>query len=226
MSTTARTFDAFDTLLQARSSCRAFLPRPVPRADIERMLAAAQRTASWCNAQPWMVHLVQGEALERLREAMYARRDEPATPELDWPREYRGVYQQRRRTCGWGLYEAVGITKGDRVASKQQADENMRMFGAPHLAIVSSDEALGTHGAIDCGAWVSNFMLAACALGVGTVAQAALASQPQVLREHLGIGADRRIVCGISFGYADEAHPANRFRTERAPLSEVAVWVE
>lgn len=219
-------FDAFRTLLDERTSCRAFIDRPVPRALIEQVLAAAQRTASWCNAQPWQVHIVQGAALERLRAALYASRDDAPAPDLPWPREYRGVYQERRRACGWGLYEAVGIAKGDRAASALQAAENMRMFGAPHVAIVSSDEALGSYGAVDCGAYVSNFMLAARSLGVGCVAQAALAAQPRVLREHLGIADDRLIVCGISFGYPDSGHPANGWRTARAAPAEVAVWVE
>ncbi|MNQ73541.1 Nitroreductase family protein [compost metagenome] len=35
--------------LHARHSCRAFLPEPVPRDTIERILSLAQRTASWCN---------------------------------------------------------------------------------------------------------------------------------------------------------------------------------
>jgi nitroreductase len=135
------------------------------------------------------------------------------------------VYQARRRECGWDLYRAVGIQKGDREASASQARENFRLFGAPHLAIVSSDESLGPHGVMDCGAWVSTFMLAATEQGVATIAQAALASWPAVLRKHLDIPDDRLIVCGISFGYEDMDHPANEFRTRRAPLEEVVTWV-
>jgi nitroreductase len=71
---------------------------------------------------------------------------------------------------------------------------------------------------------VGNFMLAAHSLGVGSVAQAALAAYPAVLREVLDIGADRTIVCGISFGMADLAHPANRFRTARADWSGSVDW--
>jgi nitroreductase len=79
---------------------------------------------------------------------------------------------------------------------------------------------------LDCGAWVNNFMLAARGLGVASIAQAALARHPRLTREFFGIGEDRRIVCGISFGYEDPAHPANRFRTRRAALSEVVRWVD
>lgn len=221
--------DAFDTLsalLHSRYSCRAFLPEPLPRSTIERILAAAQRTASWCNAQPWQLYIASASTLERLRETLQSQLAEGAAPasELPWPREYRGVYQERRRECGWGLYEALGIAKGDRVASAQQAAQNFSMFGAPHVAIVTSDEALGTYGAVDCGAYVANFLLAAHSLGVGCIAQAALASYPGALREVLGIGPDRTIVCAISFGRADPAHPANQFRTTRADPDSSVVW--
>ena len=101
------------------------------------------------------------------------------------------------------------MAKGDREASARQALENFRLFGAPHLAVVTSPEALGTHGVMDCGAWVSNFMLAGTALGIGSIAQAAIASWPDILRAHLPIPADRRVVCGISFGYEDSSDPAN-----------------
>ena len=219
-------FEALDRLLHERSSCRAFVDREVPRAVIEQVLRAAQQTASWCNAQPWQVHVVSGAALERLRTALHARRHEPSEPDLEWPRQYRGVYQERRRACGWGLYAAVGIEKGDREASERQSAGNFRMFGAPHVAIVSSDANLGPYGAIDCGAYVGNFMLAARSLGLGSVAQAALAARPAVLREHLDIGADRSIVCGISFGFPDESHPVNQWRTTRASVADVVRWVE
>ena len=221
-------FETLTTLLHTRYSCRAFLPQPLPRTTIESILAAAQRTASWCNAQPWQLHIASGATLERLRAALQAHLAEggAAQPELPWPREYRGVYQERRRECGWGLYEALGIAKGDREASARQASQNFSMFGAPHVAIVSSDEALGTYGAVDCGAYVANFLLAAHSLGVGSIAQAALASYPGVLRELLGIAADRTIVCGISFGWADPDHPANHFRTTRADAGSSVVWLD
>ena len=220
--------DSLDDLLERRHSCRGFRPEPVPRELIQRILDTARRTASWCNAQPWQVHIVSGPRLDALRADMIARAQAgaPATPELDWPKEYRGIYQARRRECGWDLYRAVGVAKGDREGSARQSQENFRGFGAPHLAIVTSEALLGTHGVMDVGAWVSNFMLAATALGVASIAQAAMASWPDVLRKHVDIGDDRRIVCGISFGFEDARHPANSFRTKRAPVDEVAFWVD
>ena len=225
--TTTPAFDTLAQLLHTRYSCRAFLPEPLPRTTIAHILATAQRTASWCNAQPWQLHIASGATLQRLRQALQAHVATAApAPDLPWPREYRGVYQERRRECGWGLYEALGIAKGDRAASARQAAENFTMFGAPHVAIISSDEALGTYGAVDCGAYVAQFMLAAHSLGVGCIAQAALAAYPSVLREVLGIGTDRSIVCGISFGPPNLAHPANQFRTTRADPADSVVWMD
>ena len=65
--------------------------------------------------------------------------------------------------------------RGDKMAYAKQALENFNFFGAPHVAIIHTNEPLGIYGAIDCGAYVSNFMLAAQALGLGTIPQAALA---------------------------------------------------
>ena len=218
-------FTTLSDLLHSRYSCRAFLPEPLPRPTIETILATAQRTASWCNAQPWQLTIASGATLARLRSALQAQGPTASiAPDLPWPREYRGVYQERRRECGWGLYEALGIPKGDREASARQAAQNFSMFGAPHVAIITSDEALGVYGTVDCGAYISQFMLTAHSLGVATIAQAALASCPDVLREVLGIGPDRLIVCGISLGWPDLAHPANHFRTTRADPASSVIW--
>jgi nitroreductase len=218
---------AFETLLRARYSCRGFLPQPVAREVIERILEVAQRTASWCNSQPWQVHVTSGAATERFRAALLAAAQSgTGEPDYPFPREYRGVYLERRRECGFQLYDSVGIRRGDRESSARQGMENFRLFGAPHALIVTTDEALGVYGVLDCGAWVNNFMLAARSLGVASIAQAALASRPALVREFFGIGEDRRVVCGISFGYEDAKHPANSFRTRRAAVATVAHWLD
>src|SRR4051812_10931800 len=197
-------------LLAERTSCRGFRGEPLPRETITRLLGHAQRTASWCNAQPWKIHLLGGAALEQAREALPAyAAAHPAAPDLPWPAAYRGVYLERRRECGFRLYEAVGVARGDRAGAARQGSENYRFFGAPHVALVTTDRDLGVYGAIDCGAWVSTFMLAARAAGVAAIAQAALASHPDFWRARLGLDDDRLLVCGVSFGYADESHAAN-----------------
>ncbi|MGJ4926783.1 nitroreductase [Bradyrhizobium sp. HKCCYLS2038] len=214
--------------MAARFSCRSFRADPVPRATIERILSAAQKTASWCNSQPWRVEITSGPATEAFRKMMYAAASggKPASGDFPFPREYKGVYLERRRESGFQLYNALGIERGDKAGYARQALENYNLFGAPHVAIIHSDEALGTYGAIDCGGYVTSFMLAAQALGVATVPQAALAFHSDLVRQHFGLGDDRRIVCGISFGYPDLDHKANSYRTSRAQLADTVRFVE
>jgi nitroreductase len=224
----SRALEALERVAHARWSCRAFLPSPVPREIIERILRFAQRTASWNNTQPWQVIVTSGRATERFREILLAkaRSGEPARPDFPFPREYREAYRERRRACGFALYGAVGIARGDKAAYARQSLRNYELFDAPHAAVVTSDEALGIYGAIDCGAYVSNFMLGAQALGVASIAQASLAVYSDAVRAHFAIPDTRRVVCGISFGWPDAAHPVNRYRTERADLAEVVSWRE
>ncbi len=213
--------DTLTHLLTERHSCRAFLPRAVPQDVITRLLETSQRTASWCNSQAWQLIVTSGAATDRFRDALYAHAGATRPkPDFPWPREYRDVYLERRRACGFGLYGALGIERGDKDAYRRQSMENYRFFGAPHVAVITSPEDLGVYGAIDCGAYVSNFLLAAQSLGLATIAQAALATHAPFIREYFDLPADRLVVCGISFGYEDHDHPANKFRTARANVGE------
>ncbi|MGY4305707.1 nitroreductase [Bradyrhizobium sp. USDA 4369] len=217
-----------EELMAARFSCRSFRTDAVSRATIERILTAAQKTASWCNSQPWRVEITSGAATEAFRKVMYAAASggKPAAGDFPFPREYKGVYLERRRESGFQLYNALGIERGDKAGYARQALENYNFFGAPHVAIIHSDEALGTYGAIDCGGYVTSFMLAAQALGVATVPQAALAFHSDLVRQHFGLADDRKIVCGISFGYPDPSHKANSYRTSRAAIADTVRFVD
>jgi nitroreductase len=221
---------ALAALVRERHSCRGFLPQPVPRRTIETILGIAQGAASWCNSQPWQILVTEGAATERFRDALFAyacdpRRADPGQgrerPDFAFPERYVGVYKARQRETGWALYRSVGVAHGDREASGRQMLENFRLFGAPHVMIITTEADLGIYGAIDCGAHLAHIMLAAQSLGVATIAQAALAGVADFVRAHFDLPPERLIVCGVSFGYADPAHPANGFRTGRAGLDEV-----
>ena len=220
---------AYDTLndtFGARFSCRGFRPDPIPRETIERIVSTVRRAPSWCNAQPWQVTVTTGSETDRFRDALQAHvaRSPDAAPDLPFPTGYSGAYQQRRRTCGWQLYEAVGVEKGDRAGSARQMMENFALFGAPHVAILSSPSELGPYGAMDCGGFVTAFTVTAQSLGVATIAQAALAGYAPFLHAYFDIPEDRLILCAISFGLADPDHPANSFRTTRAEVADIIDW--
>ena len=217
-------------LLEDRYSCRAFLPDPVPRALIDEALRLAQRTPSSCNSQPWQAIITEGDATHRFREALYeyaASHDALADPDTDiaFPESYDGMYKARQRECGLALYQSVGIARGDREASRRQALRNFRLFDAPHVMILTNDRNLGVYGAIDCGAYAAMFTLAATSLGYAAISQAAIAACTNFVRQYFALSEDRQIICGISFGFPDVAHPVNSFRTTRASIEEAVTYV-
>ncbi|WP_170409600.1 nitroreductase [Ruegeria atlantica] len=220
------TLSDLDRLLAKRHSCRAFRSDPVPKDQIEQILSCALRAPSWCNAQPWNVLITSRTQTDKFRKALQSEVATSAPePDLPFPTAYTGIYQERRRECGWALYEAVGVERGDREGSAKQMLENFALFGAPHCAIISSPAELGPYGAMDCGGFVMAFTLAAQALGVATIPQAAVASYGKFLHRYFDIPDDQLILCAISFGYSDTDHPANGFRTSRAGLDEITNWV-
>ena len=219
--------EVLNRLLCTRHSCRAFRPDPVPESTIRQILAMAQRTATWCNTQPWQIVITQPAVTARLGRALYERAsvNSPTASDIPFPREYRGVYLQRRRSTGFGLHNALGIERGDAEGRRRQLLENFRFFRAPHMALITSDEALGPYGAVDCGGYIANFLLAVQSLGIGAVAQAAIARDSAFLREFFSLSDDRVVVAGIAFGFPDESHPINSFRVDRASIDEAVDWV-
>jgi nitroreductase len=218
----------FEDVLRSRYSARRFRPEPVSGPTLDRLLDLAQQTPSWCNTQPWQLVITRADGTERFRQALsaHARSGAQPKPDFPFPAAYVGEYRERRKVCGVQLYQALSIGRGDKAAAAEQSLENFRFFGAPHVAIVTTDELLGSYGMLDCGLYVQTFMLAARNLGVDSIAQAALASYPDFIRQFFQVPADRKVVCGISFGYADGPHPIHSYRTERAALAESVRFVD
>ena len=183
----------FEQLVVGRYSARKFLEREVPKPTIERIIRLAQHTASWCNTQPWELVICSGDATQRFRDALYAHATSGAhaNPDFPFPPRYDGIYRERRKVCGVQLYQSLGIGKEDRAASQQQTLENYRLFGAPHVVMLTTDATLGVYGGLDCGLYVANFMLAAREAGVDTIAQASLAAYPDFVRQYFGLPASR-----------------------------------
>ena len=63
----------FAEVVKARHSYRGFLPKPVDEKTLKDIFELASWAPSNCNVQPWHVHVLSGEALERMRAAIAAR---------------------------------------------------------------------------------------------------------------------------------------------------------
>ncbi|MEU9446034.1 nitroreductase [Streptomyces sp. NPDC048304] len=223
--------------LRSRRSVRAFLPTPVPRSTVERLLALASRSASNSNCQPWQVHVVTGAVKRALTAALLQAhsgddegrgqergRDYAYQPPQDgWPEPFRS----RRRRFGESLYrDTLGIRADDADARLGHHRRNYDFFGAP-VGIVLTTSRHPLQGAlVDAGLFLQALMLAARGEGLDSCPQASLIDFSPVLRRHLLIPDDQLIVCGLALGHADQAHPLNQLRTPREPVASFATFHE
>ena len=65
-------FETLNKILDGRYSCRAFQDKAVPIQDMHAIIQAAQKVPSWCNFQPWQMHLVTGDAQQNTGAVTYA----------------------------------------------------------------------------------------------------------------------------------------------------------
>jgi nitroreductase len=215
----------FSTVVSSRHSCRSFLATPVPDDQIRQIFTLAQQTPSWCNTQPWQVNFLSGE--QRLTFAAeltaHAAADQAGNPDLQFPADYEGEFGQRRRASGRALFEAVGLSRDDLDGRARQSALNYEFFGAPHVAIISVPASLREYALVDAGGYVATLMLVATSFGLGTIAQASIARYSPFVRSYFNLGQEQRVVCAVSFGYADETNAVNAFRTDRSSIDEAVI---
>ena len=210
----------------ARHSVRAFRDTPVPRSIVEELLETASRSPSGGNLQPWHVDVVAGEALQALKgevRAALASGLEP--PEFQvYPADIQDVHNGRRRRCGEDLYASLGIGRDDKPARWSQFMHNYALFGAPVGLFFSIDRGFDRPQWAHLGMFIQTLMLLAQERGLATCAQEAWAAAHTPVARFLEIPEQRMLYCGVALGYEDEAHPINRFRTERAPVEQFATF--
>ena len=217
--------------LISRRSIRAFLPTPVPRGDIESILAAASRAPSGTNTQPWKVYVLTGEVLQNLSEALLRAYDDPdhATVHQEeyayYPKAWISPYIDRRRKVGWDLYGLLGIEKRDKARMHAQHAENYRFFGAPVGLMFTIDRVLERGSWLDYGMFLQSVMIAARARGLDTCPQAAFTPFHAIIADHLALPPNEQLVCGMALGWADTNALINTLQTERAPVSAFTTFL-
>ena len=226
MSARERPLMSVDEAIRRRRSVRGFLPDEVPEATLREVFELAQWAPSNCNVQPWTPHVVSGAARRRLREALVTAgmRDEPVKP--DWPADgkFTGVYRERQVDAAQRLYGAMGVERRDLVGRKMAYIRNHAFFDAPHAVFVFMPEPFDTREATDIGMYAQTLMLALTARGVASCAQGALGLFPDIVREHLGVPANYKLLFGVSFGYENPESKANATRVGRASLDDAVTF--
>ncbi|WP_289086014.1 nitroreductase [uncultured Sulfitobacter sp.] len=216
--------------MQERRSIRGFKKDPVPRALLEEVIALANRAPSSMNTQPWHLHVLTGEPLEKVREGNSTRmlQGVPPVREISDHGAYAGVHRDRQVGIAKQLFAAMGIERDDKERRQDWVMRGFRQFDAPVSIVVCFDKSLDDNGTIahfDLGAVTYGLVLAAWSKGLGCVINGQGIMQSPVVREHAQIPEDQVIMTCVAMGWPDKDFSANAVVSTRRPVEEVTRFV-
>lgn len=219
----------YDDVVLGRRSIRAFKPEPVPRKVLEEVIGLATRAPSSMNSQPWHLHVLTGEPLDRIRAENTERMITGVKPSKETrdSGSYEGQHRQRQVEIAVQLFEAMGIARDDKEKRQDWVLRGFRQFDAPVSIVVTYDRQLreGDIAQFDCGALVNGLVNAAWSRGLGCVVNSQGIMHSPVVREHAGIPDDQVIIICVAMGYPDESFPANAVVSRRREVTDVARFV-
>jgi nitroreductase len=219
----------FDEVIMGRRSIRGYKPDPVPKDVIREIITLATRAPSSMNTQPWHLHVVTGEPLDRIRKGNTERNQAgvPASREIRMHGPYEGIHRKRQIEIAAQLFETMGIEWQDKVRRQDWVMRGFRQFDAPVSIVVTFDKSLtGNDIAIfDCGAVVNCLVNAAWSKGLGAVINGQGIMQSPVVREHALIPDDQVIMSCVAMGYPADDFSANDVVSRRRPVDEVVNFV-
>lgn len=215
--------------MQSRRSIRGFTKDPVPRELLEEIIELANRAPSSMNTQPWHLHVLTGEPLERVREGNSTRMlsGVPPVREIVDHGAYQGPHRDRQVEIAKQLFAAMGIAREDKEMRQDWVMRGFRQFDAPVSIVVTFDKSLegGTIAHFDLGAVTYGLVLAAWSKGLGAVINGQGIMQSPVVRENAGIPEDEVIMTCVALGWPDEEFAANSVVSRRREVDEVARFV-
>ena len=218
---------SFKEVVYNRRSCRSFLSTPVPQETIIEVLNDAQQSPSNCNTQPWETHIVSGDKLKELAEAIIKAKNEGNfTPDFSFDMDaFYGRYGERNQEQGKYYYESLGVARDDKEAREAASDKNLSFFNAPHVALLfmpSFGDNVRVAG--DIGMYGQTFLLSLVDHNLAGVPQTYLGFFAETIRETLGITADKKMLFGISFGYPNLEELNRINKIGRDPLNESVIF--
>lgn len=219
--------DALDCI-RSRMSIRKFKKDPIPKEVLTEIINTAKWSPSYKNSQPWEVLIISGKKKDELSDLLISHLESGDKPAPDipeptgWPENiYKRIDEHMRRRS-----EYFGIDLTDPNILKRAKIANFRFYGAPHGIFLFQDKDLPLWSLFDIGLFAQSLMLAAHAMGIGTVPQAFLTDYSKSIKEFLGIPETKRLVLGISIGYPDLQDRANSYRSNRVNTDEILKWID
>ncbi|MGR3582757.1 MAG: nitroreductase, partial [Pseudooceanicola nanhaiensis] len=202
-----------DQAMLDRRSIRGFTDEPVAREVLEEIISLAIRAPSSMNTQPWHMHVLTGDVLEKVRAGNTERMLGGVPPSREIPAhgKYEGIHRDRQVEIAKQLFAAMGIERHDAEARQDWVMRGFRQFDAPVSVVVTYDRALDEHGPVaifDAGAAVYGLVLAAWSRGLGAVINGQGIMQSPVVREHAEIPEDEVILTCVALGWPDHGFEA------------------
>lgn len=228
----------FSDLARSRHSVRDFRPDPVPEEVLEDILTDARYAPSWSNTRPYCLAVASGQQADRLRAAYVRAFDdslalqygEPTAEEEGWLSQrgrpdgdfnteirYPSELHERSVKVGVGLYQHLGIARGDRQARDAHSRRNCEFFGAPTVIWVFVHERLLPFSAHDAGLMLQTLILSAWARGVATCSLGVLATWRSPVDTEFVIPEHYKLITGLALGYESSTH-VNDFRADHPPI--------
>ncbi|ARU56523.1 nitroreductase [Oleiphilus messinensis] len=215
-------------IVDDRQSVRDYHDKEVPVALIEKVLTYALRAPSGGNLQPWNIHVVNGDSINRLKATMHSRlnnADAAEQPEYDiYPPNLKSPYRERRFQIGEALYGQLGIPRKDKAARQAWFLRNFEFFGAPMGLFFTIDRSMGSPQWSDLGMIMQTIMLLLKAEGLDSCAQECWALYPNTVGKFLKLEEEQMLFAGMAVGYGNYENPVNRLKTERADMGEVVTF--
>lgn len=208
----------------SRRSIRAFLPDPVPREKISKIIELARWAPSWGNIQPWEIIVADGEKTKLLAEAFVAesKKGSVPRPDINMPVEYPAIHKERYVALGRALFTDMGIAREDKKARTEHYLNMYRFFGAPAVIYLIIEGGLNEpYACLDIGSIGTTICHAAVQEALGTIYLAASMHYPDIARKILDVPETKKIVIGIAIGTPHPEAPASLFRSQREPVEKI-----
>jgi len=205
-----------------RKSVRAFTDEIAPAALVQSLVLAASRAPSSKNTQPWKLILVQGQALENLRQDYMAAFNSGKAPTFEYKYSLDPLpeaFKKRATDLGKAFLTHKGIAREDKEKRKAHDGENYRFFGAKQvffLAVNKDECAQGTF--LDCGLFLQALITELHNKGLGCCPQYSVMAYPDLLRKHIPNSENLLFLLALPFGYPQAGSLVNAFESEREPL--------
>jgi nitroreductase len=209
-------------------SIRQFKPEPVPKEILTDIIDIAKWSPSYKNTQPWESIILSGAKKEALSGLLLGNMGKkvPMDPDLVHPTSWPEAENARMELTAKKKSEVTGIPFNDENALMEAMKRNFNFYGAPHVIYLFQEASLSLWSLFDMGLFAQTLMLAAKAKGIGTVPQAFATQYASEIKKFLSIPDTKRLILGISIGYADMESTANQYKAQRADTNEFISWID